>query len=79
MSLPFALVTACRACPCHVCSVVAMLPCLLSVRAAVVLRGPRSVEMPAVADDDADRWMDERRGEMDGPSRRFAKVEMGIG
>ena len=26
-----------------------MLPCLLSVRAAVVLRGPRSVEMPAVA------------------------------
>ena len=40
-----------------------MLPCLLSVRAAVVLRGPRSVEMAAVADDDADRWMDERRGE----------------
>ena len=56
-----------------------MLPCLLSVRAAVVLRGPRSVEMPAVADDDADRWMDERRGEKDGPSRRFAEVEMGIG
>jgi hypothetical protein len=36
MSLPFVLVTACRACPCHVCSVVAMLPCLLSVRAARV-------------------------------------------
>ena len=29
--------------------------------------------------DDADRWMDERRGEKDGPSRRFAEVEMGIG
>ena len=45
---PVVLVTACRACHCHVCSA-AMLPCLLSVRAAVVLRGPRSVEMPAVA------------------------------
>ena len=29
--------------------------------------------------DDADRWMDERRGEKDGPSCRFAEVEMGIG
>ena len=48
LSPPVVLVTTCRACHCHVCSA-AMLPCLLSVRAAVVLRGPRSVEMPAVA------------------------------
>ena len=56
LSLPFVHVTAIRpSCVAHtaVCSA-AMLPCLLSVRAAVVLRGPRSVEMPAVADDDAD-------------------------
>ena len=81
LSLPVLLVTAIRpSCVAHtaVCSA-AMLPCLLSVRAAVVLRGPRSVEMPAVADDDADRWMDERPGEKDGPSHRFAEVEMGIG
>ena len=81
LSLPFVLVTTIRpSCVAHtaVCSA-AILPCLLAVRAAVVLRGPRSVEMPAVADDDADRWMDERRGEKDGPSRRFAEVEIGIG
>ena len=38
--------------------------------AASSLHGQRSVEMPK---------MDKRRGEMDGPSRRFAEVEMGIG
>ena len=51
LSLPVVLVTAIRpSCVAHtaVCSA-AMLPCLLAVRAAVVLRGPRSVEMPAVA------------------------------